>query len=278
MTGDDPYGVELPNIRSMIVPDRGYVLVEADLARADAQVCAWDAGCAALKVAFARGDDIHSDNARWMYGQQIAPRSLHVNGMSFRDNGKRAVHLTDYAGGYRTLAASCALAERRAAEFIHYWSRELHPEIGAWHDDWTDRMRGRRMVVATNKFGFRRIYTDRTDRLLGQVLAWICQSTVSVVINKAMKRIDCAEDIMGRPRCGGCVVCNLRNSDDLHILLQVHDSVLMQIREQRVAEIIPLVLEAMQVTVPYTDPLVIATEIKFSPRHWGDMHEWKEAA
>src|SRR5215467_7986029 len=104
MTDTDPYTLPPPNVRQMVVPDPGYVLVEADLARADAQVCAWDANCRELKEVFQRGDDIHSDNARWLYGKDINPRALHVNGMSFRDNAKRAVHLSDYAGGGWILA------------------------------------------------------------------------------------------------------------------------------------------------------------------------------
>ena len=251
----DPWTITLPNIRSMIVPDPGFVLVEADLARADAQVCAWDSGCEDLKAAFQRGDDIHSDNARWLYGRDINPRTGHINGMSFRDNAKRAVHLANYAGGYQTLAQSCALQEQHAASFLHWWTLTKHPAIGEWHDRKAREIRSRKTPVATNAFGFRRIYTDRTDRLLGQVLAWICQSTVSVVINKALLRFH-------------------NELPEAQLLLQVHDSVLMQIPSAHWPALAPAVTECMKVVVPYPHPLIIPSEIKWSASSWGEMEKW----
>jgi hypothetical protein len=112
----DPYVLRLPNIRACFRPDPGYVLVEADLERADAQVCAWDADCQDLKHAFQTGEDIHTDNAIELYGKLPNVRALHVNGLSFRDNAKKWVHATDYAGGARTIsqAISCKKIKLRA--------------------------------------------------------------------------------------------------------------------------------------------------------------------
>ena len=45
----------LPNIRKFIVPDPGYLIVDADLSGADAQVVAWEADDADLKEAFRDG-------------------------------------------------------------------------------------------------------------------------------------------------------------------------------------------------------------------------------
>ena len=36
--------IKLPNVRKMFVPDLGYVVFDCDLAGADAQVVAWEAG------------------------------------------------------------------------------------------------------------------------------------------------------------------------------------------------------------------------------------------
>lgn len=250
----DPWTLPSPNVRSMLVPDPGYVLVEADLARADAQVCAWDAGCEALKRIFQSGQDIHADNARRLYGAQVPVRSLHINGMTFRDNAKRAVHLADYAGGPGTLATACSLPRSRAEYFIRWWTQEEHPAIGEWQQRYSYELTRRKLPTVYNAFGFRKLYTDRPDRLLGQALAWVCQSTVGIVINHAMLRFD-------------------RELPEAQLLLQVHDSLLFQVPTPQWPDLLPRVQECMRVTVPYPDPLIIASEVKWSPTDWGHMEK-----
>ena len=51
--------IRLPNVRRTIIPDPGYTIVDADLAGADAQVVAWEAGDEKLKSAFSAGAAIH---------------------------------------------------------------------------------------------------------------------------------------------------------------------------------------------------------------------------
>lgn len=283
MDGDlslsDPYILHLPNIRSCFQPDQGYVLVEADLERADAQVCAWDADCQDLKHAFQTGEDIHTDNAIELYGPMDNVRAIHVNGLSFRDNAKRWVHATDYFGGARTISQGIALPEDKVKRACHWWTKVRHPEIGEWHRRIEWELTQARVSMVKNAFGFRRIYGDRNaHNLLNQALAWICQSTVAVVINKAMLNVDCARDLMGRERCGQCLKCLIEDPNAFHILLQIHDSLLLQVRADFITQSFMRDLkDAMQIVVPYPDPLIIPIEIKTSESSWGEMHKWKFA-
>lgn len=267
----DVWTITPPNIRAMLVPDPGYVFLEGDLARADAQVCAWDADDEGLKHAFQNNIDIHTENAKFLYGPNLDYRhTIHVNGASYRDNAKKGVHAVDYAVGYKTLAQSIAVSEYRARDFINWWVFKQHPAIGEWHRRNDRNIRGHSRPVAKNAFGFHRVYTDRSDYLLSQYLAWICQSTVSIVINKGMRRIDCAEEIMGRSRCGVCVRCRV-GLDIVKIKLQIHDSVLLCIKQEAVRIVAPLIHEALRIPVPYPDPLTIPVELKWSERDWGHM-------
>lgn len=259
MPDGDAYALRLPNIRACFKPDPGFVLVEADLERADAQVCAWDAGCDALKVAFQRGDDIHTENAIMLYGEpaRINARTIHVNGLSFRDNGKRWVHATDYAGGARTISQHIALQEDRVRAAINWWIHKRHPEIGEWHKRYEYELTSRSVAQVRNAFGFRRVYIDRSTHLLGQALAWVCQSTVAIVINKGMLNI-------------------YRNLPQFQLLMQIHDSLLMQVREEILDDmLIGALKREMAITVPYPDPLVIPIEVKWSASDWGSMQKWK---
>ena len=274
----DVWTITPPNIRAMLVPDPGYVFVEGDLARADAQVCAWDADAPALKHAFQTNLDIHTENAAFLYGTGLDYRhTVHVNGKTFRDNAKAGVHAVDYAVGFRTLAQSLAVPEPRARDFISDWCFTKHPAIGEWHRRNNRNIEGHSRPVARNVFGFHRVYTDRSSYLLSQYLAWICQSTVSIVINKGMRRIDCCEELFGRKRCGECVACQYP-AGTIKLKLQVHDSILTAVRAERVAEIAPHIKRALEIVVPYPDPLVIPVELKWSADDWGHMHEWREAA
>src|SRR5215472_7307379 len=245
-----------PNIRSMVIPDPGYLFVEADLAGADAQVVAWDANAPRLKAALRSGVDLHSANAQWLYGDGLDyRRHIHVNGMSLRDNAKRAVHAGNYGAGARTLSASISVPLATAEGFLHWWRAVEHPEIGQWHRRVDQTLRSRRMPTIRNAFGFRRIYTDLPDRLLGQALAWIAQSTVGLVINHAMLAVEAA-------------------LPQLQLLAQVHDSLLWKCPLAEWPSIAPAILHACAITVPYPDPLVIPVELKYSQQSWGEMQKW----
>ena len=282
----NPYTLPLPNIRAAYRPDPGYALVEADLARADAQVIAWEADASKLKEALRHDTDIHSANAIALFASSferghphqvrpLDPRSMHSNGMSYRDCAKRWVHATNFGGRARTLASVLVLAERQIEQCQRWWLEVEHPQIGAFHRLLNSDLASRKNPVIYNRFGFRRLYVggDRQGNLLGQALAWIAQSTVAVVINTAMLQIDCSADLLHQERCRQCMVCE---SWPLQLLLQVHDSVLLQVPLSALTnEFIARLTSAMRVTVPYDDPLIIASEIKWSSRSWGHMHSWR---
>lgn len=267
----NPYQLKIPNLRACFLPDPGYALVEADLARADAQVIAYEANAITLKRQLANDEDIHSDNAILLYHSDFVasrpvtraggfiPRGMHSNGMSYRDNGKRWVHATNFAGKARTVASTIVLPEPHVAACQHWWLHVAHPEIGALHDRIEWELKARKNPVIYNRFGFRRAYVGggREANLLQQALAWIAQSTVAVVINKAMLAV-------------------WRELPEFELLIQIHDSILGQVKLDRLDDALIARLRAlMAVTVPYDDSLVIPCEIKWSARSWGDMHPWR---
>lgn len=266
----DLYALHLPNLRACFLPDPGYALVEADLARADAQVIAWEASATRLKAQLAADEDIHSDNALLLYAsdctsgqprrvRELAPRTMHSNAMSFRDNAKRWVHATNFAGKSRTVASTIVVPEPHVAACQHWWLNVAHPEIGQLHDriDW--ELKSRKNPVIYNKFGFRRAYVGggRESNLLQQALAWIAQSTVAVSINKAMLAV-------------------WHNLPEFELLLQVHDSILGQVKLSDLTDgFIARLRAEMAVVVPYDDSLTIPCDIKWSAENWGQMHPWR---
>lgn len=287
---DDPYALHLPNLRALYIPDPGHAFVEADLRAADAFVIMWEAGAVKVKETLRNDADLHTPNAQRLYGdvfrggdfhtvRQIAPRAMHSNGMSYRDNSKRWQHATNFAGRARTVASAIVLPEEHVAQCQHWWTRVENPEIGALHDRLEYELRSRKNPIIYNKFGFRRLYVgggdnlrQRGDNLLGQALAWIAQSTVAVTINHAMLAVDCARSIFGQRGCGTCMTCE---GWPITLMMQHHDSLLCQVPIKELNEaLIARLRIAMHVVIPYDDPLVIPCEVKWSARSWGHMEAW----
>jgi len=233
-SGDDPDDLVLPNIRKLFIPDPGYTFFDMDLDRADLQVVVWEADDAELKQMLKEGVDIHAENARTLgCGRQMA---------------KSWVHGTNYGGSPRTMAVNCGLTVKAAESMQARWFA-AHPGIASWHRRIEVQLRTKRYV--SNAFGYRRFYFDRVDALLPEALAWIPQSTVAIVINKAWNNIH-------------------YNTPHIQILLQCHDSLGGQFPTDMLQVCVQDLQRESQIIIPYEDPLIIPVAIKTSPISWGD--------
>jgi len=66
-----------------------------------------------------------------------------------------------------------------------------------------------------------------------------------------------------------------RNLPEAQLLLQVHDSLVLQVPTHKTPDIYHDVLEQMLIPVPYHDPLTIPVNIAASTKSWGDVEEVK---
>lgn len=235
----DPDALVLPNIREIFIPDEGMTFFDMDLDRADLQVVVWEADDELFKQVLREGVDVHSVNAKDL-------------GIS-RQLAKSWVHGTNYGGGPRTMAKTCGLTIHAAEQMRKRWF-QIHPGIEKWHRNTENQLRTRRYVE--NKFGYRRFYLDRIDGILPEALAWIPQSTVACVINRAWINIF--------NKLGD------RGTKEVEILLQVHDSLAGQFPTTKASILIPAIKEASRIVVPYDDPLIIPVGMKTSTKSWGD--------
>ena len=241
---------QFPNLRKMFIPDPGFFLFDVDLAGADAQVVAWEAEDDDLKAKFRSGQKIHALNAKDIYGRDAGPDGKRA---PYYKMAKMGCHLTNYGGQPKTLSVACGMTIHEAESFQKRWF-DLHPGIKTWHDEVMNSLLTTRSV--SNKFGFRRRFFERLDRLLPEALAWIPQSTVALIINNAL--------------------CNISESEPLQnlgteLLLQIHDSLVGQIPKPHKHLSLPLLRQALAIPVPYSDPLVIGTSLDVSERSWGDL-------
>jgi len=227
----DPYSY--PNIRSMFIPDPGYTFFDGDLDRADLQVVVWEADDKELKQMLREGVDIHSENAKTL--------------KTTRQLAKVWVHGCNYGGSPRTMAANCGLTVQQATQMQKAWF-SAHPGIEKWHERTKLQVQAKRFVE--NKFGYRWYIFDRIDSIIPEAIAWVPQSTVSIVINKIWMQI-------------------YETLPEVQVLLQVHDSLGGQYPKNQ-SSYKAKIEEAGKIVVPYEDPLVIPFSVKTSDISWGD--------
>lgn len=244
--------IVLPNVRKFFLPDPGYILFDVDLAGADAQIVAWEANDEPLKNAFrayaaGTGPKVHCVNAQAIFGARAGTGNAEVD--PYYSRAKAGVHLTNYGGKARTCAAALSISLSEAEHFQREWFR-IHPAIAEWHNTVQNSLNHTRSV--RNPFGFVRTYFERPDALLPEALAWIPQSSVAIVIDTAYNTIT-------------------RTLPHVQILLQVHDSLVGQCPIPLWKETKPLIHQALSVTIPYDDPLIIPTGLKTSTVSWGDI-------
>jgi uracil-DNA glycosylase family 4 len=241
----DATSLVLPNIRKLFIPDPEYLIFDVDLAGADAQVVAWEAEDDLLKAIFRSGEKLHAVNAKDMFGGDAGPDGKK---MPYYAYAKAGCHLTNYGGKARTLAIATGMSVHQSESFQRRWF-DIHPGIKEWHERTENQLSTRRYVE--NKFGYRRFYYDRIENLLPQALAWIPQSTVACVTNRQLQAV---EERLG----------------EIQLLIQVHDSLVAQALKSHWWRLKPLLREALQVVVPYDDPLIIQSGLKTSGKSWGD--------
>ena len=256
--------VALPNIRKMFVPDPGYEIAEADLAGAEAQVVAWEAGDEDLKAAFRAGVNVHIKNARDVFADQVKGWSDEAIKATSYTGGlyyicKRCVHATHNGGKPKGLAYQIGIPVKDAESFQKVWFG-LHPAIAEYQERieaqlmgtylWPDGKKRSRTVY--NKFGYRILLFERPQALLTKALAWIPQSTVGII------------SVLGGTKLYNTVPW-------VQILLQVHDSLVFQYPIKRSTNADLAEIKAALVTpVPYDDPLIIPWGLKTSRISWGD--------
>lgn len=240
----------IPNVRTILAPDPGHLMVKGDLKGADVQAVAWDSDCQHLKNFFKKhryeGLGIHAYNAMAIYGKLAGADG---KAMPYYKYTKEHCHAYNYYGTPRGLAKRFGYWTVHEEEAFQKRWFSLCPEIPQWHKRLTQRIRNTKTI--RNAFGYRKIYHEAPEAILPEACAWIGQGTVSIVKNEALITLD------------------EQYSDILDLLLDEHDEIVFQIRDECIEQL-PAVKSSMEIPVPYADPLVIPWEFKESRVSWGD--------
>lgn len=259
--------VILPNVRKLFLTDPGYVQFEADLKGADAQVVAWEMDDDDLKHAFRSNVDIHVHNAEAMWGQDFTRLE---SGSYARDHKrqecKHTVHGVHYGCTPRTTAIQRGWTVHEAEKFHNRW-HSLHPGVRRWHSRIQNQLAKNRTVH--NAFGFRRVFFGRIDDCFTEALAWIPQSTVAINTYHGAFQLESQYwPAQTRPHYV------FDGTDFSGLVLQTHDSINFQFPLSQVPDATEI-KKTLEVTTPYSDPLVIPWDLKQSTKSWGEMEKMK---
>jgi len=155
--------------------------------------------------------------------------------------------------GPRTFAKNAGISEKDAQRLLNQYFA-TYPRIKLWHQSTADVLR--RTRVLRNPYGRRRIFFNRwDDSLVKEGLAFVPQSTIADLVNLAVIRLH----------------ERTKSNSNLQILLQVHDSIVAQSRDEVLGLSIDLVREEMSIPLTisgktFTIPVDIHTG-----KNWEDM-------
>jgi DNA polymerase-1 len=241
-------------IRRIFIPDEGCIFINADLSQAEARVVAYLAREERLLNLFAdSSQDIHKRNAAMVFNKRVTEVTEDE-----RQLAKTLVHAANYGIGPRTFSRHIESTEARARELLNqYYS--LYPAIKRWHLEINSEISRKRLL--TTPFGRKRTFFGRGGPdIIREAIAYIPQSTVSDIINLGIIR----------------AFYNLPPQWEL--LLQVHDSILMQVPTDTPPEHIKKFLKHY-FEIPITinnQTMVIPIDIKWGS-NWANLKKMEEA-
>lgn len=225
-----------PSVRRLFLPDEGKVLINADLSQAEARVVAYLAEDRALIEVFDQGGDIHKKNAAKMFNKPEAAITEEERYLA-----KRSVHGLNYGMGYVTFAQQCGIPQTTAKKVYNVYFTTF-PRIKVWHMRVEGELKKSRTL--TTPLGRQRMFFGRFGKeLVKEGLAFVPQSVVADIVNQGI--IALSEKWKG--------------NRDTELLLQVHDSVVVQTTPGRVDEVcreihealtVPVVIQGRTLTIP----------------------------
>ncbi len=216
--------------REVFVPEEGFLFVDADYSQIELRVLAAMADDAELKAAYENASDIHAITASRVFGvplEEVTPQ--------MRRNAKAVNFGIVYGISAFGLSEGLSISRRQAQEYINNYFR-TYPSIKQYLDGqisfakehgYVTTMFGRRRPIPELKSG------NFMQRQFGERVAMNSpiQGTAADIMKLAMLKVDEALRPYG---------------EDARIVLQIHDELLVEVREELAEEVRALVEETMK--------------------------------
>ncbi|MEI6156434.1 MAG: DNA polymerase I [bacterium] len=246
-------------IRNTFIAEKGNTLVAADYSQIELRILAHVTRDEHLIAAFAAGEDIHRATAARVLGKPAADVNADERAMAKMVNFGIAYGMGDFG-----LATRAGISRDAAKSFIAGYF-ERYPGIRRYID--TIKEEARTSGSVTTQLGRRRPIPELRAgnpalRAAGERAAinHPIQGTAADVIKIAMIRL--------APRL---TEAGLK----ARLVLQVHDELLLEVPNDEVDRLVPILVDTMEGALALDVPLTV--EVKSGPR-WDEMKPWSARA
>lgn len=221
-----------------LIADPDHILLEFDLAKAEAHVVAYLSQDINMIESFVSGIDVHSFNASKIFNVPIeevikeAKEKKMDQKLTMRYMGKKVVHASNYAMGGQTFSDNLAKEEifKSTAEcqlLLNSYS-DRFPGLRRWHRSIEEEVQATRTLY--NLFGRpKRFLGEMNAALFRNAYSYKPQSTVAELLNRGLIKM------VNDPRLG-------KNGFNIKMLTTVHDSGLIQIHKSQYKNLLQILL------------------------------------
>lgn len=242
-----------PGMRDIFQAAPGNVLVEADYSQLELRVVAFLAKDDKLLDWYAQGLDVHTMNAKDIFGKDPTPQQ--------RDMAKRVVYGLNYGGGadtiWKSLVTTYPELQLKAVELVMKGWFKAHPKIKAWQDAQLELAK-RNLYVEEALSGRRQYYYDGHVKP-SEVLNYPIQGAAGTIANMALASL----------------AATLDWSDEF-LLMQVHDSIIIEGPKERTKELVNKLKTAMEQPITLDGATVhFPVDVKVG-ENWGYLEKWHE--
>ena len=227
--------------RAIYIPTPGHIFVSADYSQIEMRIAAVLAGEKTLLEAFEKGEDIHRKTAALVY--HVMPSEV-TDQQRFK--AKMMVYGLGYGRGARSIAKEHKMSLAEAERFIDEYFVQF-PRIKLWRS--TVANDGQRLGYLINPYGHRRYFFG--SNAVPKMYNYLPQSTAAYVIMEAMLKVD--EQL---PK-------------GAHLLIQVHDSLLVECEEGVQQQTIECLKDCMQAPIDVLNGYSIPVKVGVG-RNWSE--------
>ena len=246
-------------VRRAFVAPPGYVLLAVDYSQIELRVMAHISEDETLIDAFDRGLDIHQATAATVNG--IDPADVTYEQRNF---AKRVNFGLMYGMGAFRLARDSDLNLAEAEDFITTYFERMpgvenyikETKAFVWENGFTETLYGRRRIYPAIKSNGNRRSTAAEERA---AINMPIQGTAADILKQSMINL---QGRLAKARYEAAMI------------LQVHDELVLEVREDDLAGVSSLVVETMESAFPDGKPLRVPLQANASyGRNWRDMEE-----
>lgn len=236
-------------IKQCFVAPKGWTLLACDYSQIELRLAAHLSQDKAMIEIFSEGQDFHTATAQRVYG--VKPDEITKEMRTFAKTINFGIL---YGMGAVSLARNLKITRTEAQEFLAKY-RAAYPELHEYMESL--KQFARQHGYAQTEYGRIRdlshidIRNPRNQSLLERIAVNMpIQGLQADIIKLAMIQID----------------AKLSQYDDIHMILQVHDELVFEVKQERVEEYQTLIVEIMESVYKASIPIKVGVTIK---DYWG---------